>query len=432
VSALDLSVPQVLTLGSERFILEITAGTEGAIALGLGAVAMLSLGTRLFAPRLPALRMDIGGFLPSRLFAGYLTFLLVEQIAPAQTSGFAQVVDAVGTLKYVFAVLLTYLWIETRRGLGLLGVIIAAELAIGVTGYFSNFKGIFIVVGTACLTVVHSHGRRVGPAIVLFGGVLVVLLALWTSIKPDYRSELNQGTGTQSVRIGVDERLSALGDLIGEVDTRDLADGAVGMLLRTDYTQFLAEVLQYVPASHPHEAGALWGETFSHMLKPRIFFPDKAALLSDSERTMRYTGRRLASDVEGTSISIGYVGESYIDFGLMGALGIPFLLAIFYGAVARHITFLSRRRDLVVCSAVLIVLVLPVQQIEISNIKLLPGMVWRWAVFALFIWAWEPLIRTLVTGQRRPSPLPRPTSSVEPPFHERRSFRAVGDRRELR
>jgi predicted membrane protein len=127
---------------------------------------------------------------------------------------------------------------------------------------------------------------------------------------------------------------------------------------------------------------------------------------------MRYTGRKLASDAQGTSFSIGYVGDSYIDFGLPGAIGIPFLLGLIYALIARHTIVLTRRRDLAFCVALLIVVFLPAYKFEISNIKLFPTMLLRWIIAALFVWGVWPRLRQLVLAAPPPMRNFRPDARV--------------------
>jgi hypothetical protein len=365
---------------------------------------MLSLGTRVFSPKLPPLGAELDALAPGRLLLGYSILLLVERFAPSQDNGFAQIVLAVGAIKYVFAALLAYTWVISRRGLLPLLVIVVSEVGIGLTGFFSGFKVIFVIVGTVCFTLIRSYGRRVIPVIMLSGVLLIAMLTLWTAIKPDYRADLSEGAGTQAISISVDDRFESLAGHISELDLSDLSNAVIGTLFRIDYTRFLGEVLRYVPAYHPHEKGALWGETIEHMMVPRMFFPEKAILASDSERTMRYTGRLLASDSSGTSISIGYIGESYIDFGIAGALAVAFALGVFYGLLAKHMFHLAGRRDMALCASVFIVFFLPVQQFEISNIKLFPSLVTSWAVFGLFVWAAWPIVRPLLMAKRPAAP----------------------------
>src|SRR5712692_6826473 len=71
-----------------------------------------------------------------------------------------------------------------------------------------------------------------------------------------------------------------------------------------------------VPAVVPHEHGAILGRALLHVVTPRVLFPDKAVLESDSEMVMRYSGVWAAGAEKDTSIAFGYAAESYVDFGV--------------------------------------------------------------------------------------------------------------------
>ena len=88
------------------------------------------------------------------------------------------------------------------------------------------------------------------------------------------------------------------------------------LLRRLTYVDFFAVVLTYVPSQMPHENGALFWDAVSRPFMPRLFFPDKE-VIDDFVRSNLYTGG-VAAISEGTSISLGYVAESYIDFGAVG------------------------------------------------------------------------------------------------------------------
>jgi hypothetical protein len=83
----------------------------------------------------------------------------------------------------------------------------------------------------------------------------------------------------------------------------------------------------------PHENGALFWDAVSRPVMPRLLFPDKEAI-DDSVRTNHYTGG-LSGTSEGTSISLGYVAESYIDFGTIGMFPALFLVGLLFGRIYR-------------------------------------------------------------------------------------------------
>lgn len=67
---------------------------------------------------------------------------------------------------------------------------------------------------------------------------------------------------------------------------------------------------------------------------PRLLFPDKAEI-NDSERAVRFTGLKLSGSDEGTSIGIGYMAESYVDFGEF-LMALPLLaLGYLFGCIYR-------------------------------------------------------------------------------------------------
>src|SRR5204863_3861183 len=100
------------------------------------------------------------------------------------------------------------------------------------------------------------------------------------------------------------------------------------------YVKFFALTIENVPANIPYENGTLWLGTVNHVLMPRFLFPNKPAI-HDSERTRYYTGIKVAGPEEGTSIGIGYMAESYVDFGPVGMFVPILFLGMLYGLIYR-------------------------------------------------------------------------------------------------
>ena len=57
-------------------------------------------------------------------------------------------------------------------------------------------------------------------------------------------------------------------------------------------------------------------ETLQYVFEPRLFFPDKPDIKSDSEMVRKYSGVWVAGEDQSTDIAFGYAAESYIDFGI--------------------------------------------------------------------------------------------------------------------
>jgi hypothetical protein len=212
------------------------------------------------------------------------------------------------------------------------------------------------------------QGRRLVITIIV-SGLLFLSGIVWTAVKMEYREFLNRGSGQQEVVVSVDERLDKLQELVSTFTWKRFVEGLDAMTLRVSYVNYFALTMMNVPANIPYENGALWLGSLKHVITPRLLFPNKP-ILDDSERTSLYTGIQVAGMEEGTSIGIGYMAESYIDFGPRGMFVPIFLLGVFYGLVYRFFVLKSRHKLLgsAVASSIL---VFGAYTIETSNIKII-------------------------------------------------------------
>jgi hypothetical protein len=372
----------------------VTPTIEEMTVLALVGVSLLALGSRVFEPRIFEFRPFVAGFSAPRLFLGYLALLVVDRISgPFVGGGLAQPLIALGNCKFVFVVLLVFLWVTTGQGLiSLLGVVII-ETTLGLTGFFGGFKTIFLIVGIASLIVMNLYWQRVRSILLITVPILLLLGAIWTAVKPTYRAFLNQGKRNQEVVTTLGQNLGKLEQMSSALDAGNIFDGLVGSALRLSYIEIPSYVLERVPDVIPYQYGALWGDAIYQVITPRFLFPDKRMLPSDSVRTNHYTG--YSFDARFTSVSMGYIIESYIDFGIPGAVLIPFILGTLYLLIGRHILYLGSRHDETFCIAILLVAFLLVQEFEISNVKLIPGFLWSWIVCGLLVWLVWPRVRPL-------------------------------------
>jgi hypothetical protein len=215
--------------------------------------------------------------------------------------------------------------------------LLAFETLMGFTGFFAGFREPLVLALLALLEVFDSrsvaHWTRLG-------GVLATMACaglLWMGIRTDYRKEYE--TAELSSRAGRMERVGSLstewftGDLAGIMSDMD------SLVDRIWAIYYPALAVSRVPAYLPHEDGAiLWGAV-RHNVMPRILFPDKPVLPSDSEMVRKYSGVLVASTEQNTSIAFGYAVESYIDFGVpwmfLPSLVFGVLMGLLYRALHR-------------------------------------------------------------------------------------------------
>jgi hypothetical protein len=113
------------------------------------------------------------------------------------------------------------------------------------------------------------------------------------------------------------------------------------MVSRIWAVYFPALALTRVPSILPHENGAILKGAIRNVLTPRLFFPDKPVLPSQSDEVRKYSGVWVGGRETNTSYAFGYAGESYVDFGLpymfLPVFVFGALLGFAYRFLSRHI-----------------------------------------------------------------------------------------------
>jgi hypothetical protein len=384
-------------------------GAPVARAAGLGLVALLVLASahwlmlrRTPQPAAGHLAEEREWLSPHRVFVLYLALAgLGQSLQPLgwRYLGLMQVFVLLANLKWVPLFGLAYIGFSDRRGWYWVLLATAVEVVLGFGGYFSSFKTVFFVLFLAALTARLDRFRPVarrrwaGAAAVAVA--VFALLLVWQAIKDDYRRHLNRGTGQQAVLVPWSDRLATAYELTRSLDGYHFARALRTGLERLAYIDYFAEALAYVPSVRPHSAGAIWRGAVQHVLTPRAFFPEKAVLPSDSELTMRYTGRRLATGRDGTSISMGYVAESYVDFGVW-LMFVPILLmGLLQGWIYRF--FLTRTPLRLAGYGFALVALFPGMLFETTVVKYLGGTLSAFVLLApIARWAMPPVLPGLI------------------------------------
>ena len=105
-------------------------------------------------------------------------------------------------------------------------------------------------------------------------------------------------------------------------------------LYRVQYIYNLALSMDRVPVLVPYQDGAVWWENISFVITPRIFFPDKD-VFNASEKARKFTGIQFAGLKEGSSFSLGYFADCFVDFGYIGMFVPIALIGLFVGFIYR-------------------------------------------------------------------------------------------------
>lgn len=316
-------------------------GIEYASMLALFSLAFLSVGIRfgagpqrqhyIDAARSLLARQPQGRWL--RLHIGAWGISTLALVLARYIPGLSQPLLALADMKWgTFLIFSIATFVRPDSSRALWFVVFAVEFILSLGGFFSSFKFVFLYTLIALGTVNFKlTAARVLSGV--FGAVMMLIAALyWTAIKPDYRSFVSGDTASQEVVVSRVEAIQKIVELASEVKSEDLVLAADQLSKRLAEIDVFSAVVENVPDIIPHEWGTLWADAISRPFMPRLFFPNKP-IIDESELTNKYSGLGIAGREEGTQVSMGYIADSYIDFGEYGMMGIIFAFGYFLGRV---------------------------------------------------------------------------------------------------
>ncbi len=189
--------------------------------------------------------------------------------------------------------------------------LIGFELALGLTGFFAVFRESLVFIALAIISSANRRRPQTWIAAFLVAAIALSAGLTWTAIKPRIRE-------TYSDAASPFQRLVRVAAEIGPIlkkSRSEWIDQSDRLVSRMWMMRYPSLVLERVPAEIPHEGGKiLWGAV-GNTLMPRIFFPQKGILPSESDKVRKYAGVWVAGRERSTSFAFSYPAESYVDFG---------------------------------------------------------------------------------------------------------------------
>jgi hypothetical protein len=310
---------------------------HGSVALIEGCIGLLLMASvigygirKLPVPSLNELKTEALKLNAGKILTLYLIstlFLNGLGYALGGVAGLDQVLGTLGSLKWLFFIVYGYVSWARKKWL-LLSLIIIFEFSTGLFSYFSTFKEVLLFTIILALTFV----RRVSVKQFIVGMLIVTGLTAffltWTAIKGEYRAYLNKGTRQQVISVSRSEAFGKIQEELGNLNWDEYQQALNMLLYRVQYVQHLQLTMDRVPGVLPYEYGNLWKDNITFVLTPRILWPDKP-VYEATVKTNKYTGKSYAGLKMGSSFSLGYFADSYIDFGFVGMF-IPLALIAFY------------------------------------------------------------------------------------------------------
>jgi hypothetical protein len=309
------------------------------VLLGLGCCLALAAGIKvgLFTRKPPDPDVPRPGFAFgfSLLVIAYVASIFVEgsllAIAPSYPT-IRQILTTLDTARLGVLFLLLRRLCSPKPRWSLIAAVVGIEVTLGITGFFAGFREPLVLAALAVLEVFDRRNRQHWLAVTVSVLAAVTLGLVWMGIRGQYRrdySELDQFNQSRSARIN---RVRDLAGAFLNADPADMWGTADALVERLWAVYYPALALERVPKVLPHTGGAILGAALTHIVTPRVFFPDKPELPSDSDSVRKYSNVHVAGRESDTSIAFGYSIESYIDFGVPLMFLPVFAFGIFVGA----------------------------------------------------------------------------------------------------
>jgi hypothetical protein len=270
------------------------------------------------------------------LYVGMLFLAVGCRFAAIMVPALDQPLDAVSRLKIILLFMLFGTVIMTRRNTNLLWGAVALEIVLGFTGLLSDFRGVFIYLAMAALAArMPLKGTTVAAGLAC-AGFLLFLALFWTSVKSEYREFATGSSDSQNVKVALDARFGYLGNRLASSDAIDWNLAAYALLVRLGYTDIFGSVIGVQETAPEPVFMRQWQDALEHVAKPRFLFPNKASL-SDTEVYVRLARGDSTEQMRlGTSISVGYMAENFVDLGFPGMLAGIFVIGVMYAVAIRY------------------------------------------------------------------------------------------------
>jgi hypothetical protein len=205
--------------------------------------------------------------------------------------------------------------IHPRIRLTWIATLLAGEVTLGFTGYFAGFREPLMMAAVALIETFDQRRVKHWIALGTLAAIMLMTGVLWIGIREEFRADFESNTGGPSREVRL-ERVAELvaswarqgpGEMLSDLDS---------FIDRLWAIYYPALAVERVPSVQPHENGALLWRAVEHVLTPRLLFPDKPELQSDSEMVREYSGIWVPGQEENTTIAFGYAAELYVDFGV--------------------------------------------------------------------------------------------------------------------
>ena len=256
------------------------------------------------------------------IFYFVMSFIFpILSLLSVENSSLQQFFMALASLKDLALILFVFHLLVLKSNRLIIFGILFFEFLLGFISYFSSFKNIIIYFIIVSLTTTISKGlsfKSLRLIVPLFF-FAIYTMTFWSYVKGDYRALLRDGENGQSVNVENAVAANYIIDQFSHFGIEEFNLGVINFFGRAQYLEEYHTVVQNVPSILPHENGRIILDALEFITTPRFLNPNKK-ILDPSLKTAKYTGREVATAEMGTSISLGFFADFYIEFGFAGMI----------------------------------------------------------------------------------------------------------------
>jgi hypothetical protein len=345
------------------------------------------------------------------IYIGSVIFSLICGYGARFVPSLDQPFEAASHAKILAMMMLFCTVLATGEGRNVMLAVFVLEVLSGFGGLFSDFKSVFIYLFIAALAVrVRLSGTAAFVGVVVVG-LAIVLSLWWTAVKTDYREFATGSSDSQNIKTDLSSRVGFLGGkATGDIDW---SSAAYALLIRLSYVDIFGSVIGVQEVAPEPRYFGQWQDALEHVGKPRFLFPGKPAL-SDTEVFIRLA-RGNASEAfrTGTSISVGYVAENFVDLGFPGMLAGIFAIGVAVAGICRY--FMTRKLPWIMREGTVLAIIYTIGHdgVEISLPKILGATLMSFGVWAIMARWGFPLIFKYMnrSGRKQSGARPAPVAA---------------------
>ena len=328
------------------------------------------------------------------LYIGSVVFATICGMAAKAIPALDQPFEAAAHFKILAMSMVFSTVMATGQGRNFLIAVFLIEVLSGFGGLFSDFKGAFIFLAVSAFMARIRLTGTMAVVTVALAAVMVVMALWWTSVKTEYREFATASSDSQNIKVDLGSRMGYLGNKA--TDGIDWSNASYALLLRLSYVDIFGSVIGVQAVAPEPRYFGQWQDAIDHIAKPRFLFPSKPAL-SDTEVFIRLA-RGNASEAfrSGTSISVGYVAENFVDMGFPGMLIGVFAIGVMVAGICRY--FMTRKLPWMVREGTVLAIIYTIGHdgVEISLPKILGAMYMSLGVWAIMArWGFPYIFRYL-------------------------------------